>query len=128
MTDVTSLDDRQDPLLGLSTAGIVLLASALGPGLVIWLSCAFGGDPAVGLSLPGSHSQQAQALPAQSGDRVDVVVGANAVTSPSTRPGPALLPQLKDTPGVAEVEDPDVRPDTFLPAQCRHADSAPASS
>jgi hypothetical protein len=31
-------------------------------------------------------------------------------------------------PGVAEVEDPDVRRDTFLPARCRNADSGPASS
>lgn len=38
---------------------MVLLASALGLGLVIGLSDAFGGDPAAGLSLPGSDSQQA---------------------------------------------------------------------
>jgi RND superfamily putative drug exporter len=65
---------------------MVLLASALGLGPVIGLSSAFGGDPAAGLSLPGSDSQQAGLLeerfPAQSGDRMDVVVHANAVTSP----------------------------------------------
>jgi hypothetical protein len=86
MTDVTSLDDARTHCWAFRRRGMVLLASALGLGLVIGLSSAFGGDPAAGLSLPGSDSQQAPGLleerfPAQSGDRMDVVVHANAVTS-----------------------------------------------
>jgi hypothetical protein len=39
--------------------------------------------------------------------------------------GSKHLGQLEGMPDVAEVEDPDVRPDTFLSARCRDADSGP---
>ena len=125
MIDVTSLDDRQGspagprpgPLgrlagLAFRRRGFVLLAWALGLGLAIGLSSAFGGDPATGLSLPGSDSKQAQGLleerfPAQSGDRVDVVVRGDDVTSAEVKGRvEALLGQLEGMPHVAEVEDP----------------------
>jgi RND superfamily putative drug exporter len=125
MIDVTSLDDRQGspagprpgPLgklagLAFRRRGLVLLAWLLGLGLAIGLSSAFGGDLSNGATLPGSDSEQAQSLleerfPAQSGDRVDVVVRADEVTSPAAESRvEALLGQLAGMPHVAEVEDP----------------------
>jgi putative drug exporter of the RND superfamily len=125
MTDVSTLDDRRNSLVaakpgplgrlaGLSfrRRGSVLLAWLLGLGLAIGLSSAFGGDLAMGTTLPGSDSKQAQTLleqrfPGQSGDQVDVVVRADDVTSPEvrTRVG-SLLVELAGLPHVAEVTDP----------------------
>ena len=51
---------------------------------------------------------------------------ASAVTSTKVQGrAEALLGQLEGMPDVADVEDPDVRPDTFLPARCRDVDSGP---
>jgi RND superfamily putative drug exporter len=125
MTDVSTLDDcrgspqapRPGPLgrlagLAFRRRGMVLLAWAAGLGLAIGLSSAFGGDLATGTTLPGSDSEQAQTLllerfPAQSGDRVDVVVRADDVTSTEVQGAvEALLGRLEGMPHVAEVEDP----------------------
>jgi RND superfamily putative drug exporter len=122
---LTLLDDREGspagprpgPLgrlagLAFRRRGFVLLAWLLGLGLAIGLSSAFGGDLSNGATLPGSDSEQAQSLleerfPAQSGDRVDVLVRADEVTSPAVESRvEALLGQLVGMPHVAEVEDP----------------------
>ncbi len=125
MTDTHLSDNRRDgahpvrpgPLgrlagLCFRRRGMVLLAWLLGLGLAIGLSAAFGGEKVNGASLPGSDSAQAQTLledrfPAQSGDRIDVVFGADDVASDEVRRQVgALLAQLKTMPHVAEVEDP----------------------
>jgi RND superfamily putative drug exporter len=125
MIDMTSLDDRQGsaagprpgPLgrlagLAFRRRGLVLLAWLLGLGLALGLSSALGGDLSNGATLPGSDSEQAQSLlekrfPAQSGDRVDVVVRADQVTNPAVESRvEALLGRLAGMPHVAEVEDP----------------------
>ena len=125
MTDTHLSDNRRDgahpvrpgPLgrlagLCFRRRGMVLLAWLLGLGLAIGLSAAFGGEKVNGASLPGSDSAQAQTLledrfPAQSGDRIDVVFGADDVASDEVRRQVgALLTQLKTMPHVAEVEDP----------------------
>jgi RND superfamily putative drug exporter len=124
MTDV-SLDDhptqpdvpRPGPLgrlagLSFRRRGLVLIAWVIALGAAIGLSSAFGGDLTNGASLPGSDSQRAQDLlaerfPAQSGDRIDVVVRADDVTGSEVRGKvEALLGQLGGMPHVAEVEDP----------------------
>ena len=92
--------------------GTVILAWLLGLGLAVGLSSAFGGDLTNGTTLPGSDSEEAQTMleerfPAQAGDRVDVVVRAEDVTSAQTRDEvAALLDRLEGMAGVAEVEDP----------------------
>jgi RND superfamily putative drug exporter len=92
--------------------GMVLLAWLLGLGLAIVLSAAFGGEKVNGASLPGSDSEQAQTLledrfPAQSGDRIDVVVRADDVAGTEVRRHvETLLNQLKTMPHVVEVADP----------------------
>jgi RND superfamily putative drug exporter len=125
MIDVTSLDDRQGsparprpgPLgrlagLAFRRRGFVLLAWALGLGLATGLSSAFGGDNASGQCPPGSDSMRAQTLledrfPAQSGDRVDVVVRTDDVAGPKIRDRVgALLGQMEGMPHVADVDDP----------------------
>jgi RND superfamily putative drug exporter len=128
MTDVSTLENRRDSLLaprpgplgrlaGLSfrRRGTVLLAWLLGLGIAVGLSSAFGGDSATtGVALKGSDSYRAQSLlqerfPAQSGDRVDVVVRADDVTRPEVQGRvAALLDRLDGMPHVAKVEDPYV--------------------
>ncbi|MGH3382948.1 MAG: MMPL family transporter [Nocardioidaceae bacterium] len=89
-----------------------MIAWLLGLGLAFGLSSAFGGDLTNGTTLPGSDSERAQRLlaerfPAQSGDRVDVVVRADEVTSPEVESRvKALLGTVAGMPHVAEVEDP----------------------
>jgi putative drug exporter of the RND superfamily len=92
--------------------GTVLLTWLVGLGLAIGLAAAFGGEKVNGSSMPGSDSEQAQTLlkerfPAQAGDRIDVVVRADAVASSQVRSRvQALLGQIKGMPHIAEVEDP----------------------
>ena len=92
--------------------GMVLLAWLLGLGLAVGLAAGFGGEKVNGASMPGSDSEQAQTLlkerfPAQAGDRIDVVVRADAVATTAVRGRvEALLGQLEGMPHVAEVEDP----------------------
>jgi RND superfamily putative drug exporter len=101
-------------LAGLSfrRRGLVLLGWLFGLGLAVALSSAFGGDFTNSVALNGSDSQQAQNLlqqrfAAQSGDRVDVVVRADDVTSTAVRGRvETLLGQLKGMPHVADVADP----------------------
>jgi RND superfamily putative drug exporter len=92
--------------------GTVLLTWLLGLGLAIGLAAAFGGEKVNGSSMPGSDSEQAQTLlkerfPAQAGDRIDVVVRADAVASSQVRSRvQALLGQIEGMPHIAQVEDP----------------------
>jgi RND superfamily putative drug exporter len=125
MTDTYLPDDRHpgvDPVrpgplgrlarLSFRRRGVVLLTWLLGLGMAIGLAAAFGGEKVNGASMPGSDSEQAQTLlkerfPAQAGDRVDVVVRADAVAGPEVRSRvEALLGQIEGMPHVAEVEDP----------------------
>ena len=91
---------------------LVVVGWILGLGVAIGLSSAFGADFAAGTALPGSDSQQAQDLlqhrfPAQSGDRVQVVVRADDVTAaPVRQKVEALLGRLRGMPHVATVGDP----------------------
>lgn len=104
MTSVTSLDDRQDPTAGPFEARNG--APRLGPGARPGHRTVLGGDPAAGLSLPGSDSQQAQALLEE--------------RFPQSRAIPWLwwcAPMRSPAPA-----------DTFLPARRRDADFGPASS
>ncbi|MDT5115113.1 MAG: putative drug exporter of the superfamily [Mycobacterium sp.] len=125
LTDVSTIDDRRTSLvtprpgplgrlarLSFRRRGLVLLAWVFGLGLAAALSSAFGGDFTNGVARDGSDSKQALSLlqerfPAQSGDRVDVVVRADDLTSTEVHARvEALLDQLKGMPHVAEVEDP----------------------
>jgi putative drug exporter of the RND superfamily len=125
MTDTYLPDDRHsrvDPVrpgplgplarLSFRRRGTVLLTWLLGLGLAIGLAAAFGGEKVNGASMPGSDSEQAQTLlkepfPAQAGDRIDVVVRADAVASSQVRSRvQALLGQIEAMPHIAEVEDP----------------------
>jgi RND superfamily putative drug exporter len=125
LTDVSTIDDRRTSLvtprpgplgrlarLCFRRRGLVLLAWVFGLGLAAALSSAFGGDFTNGVARDGSDSKQALSLlqerfPAQSGDRVDVVVRADDLTSTEVHARvEALLDQLKGMPHVAEVEDP----------------------
>ena len=100
-------------------------------GLVIGLSCAFGGTPQPSCPCRARTRNKHRLCwrsgsPAKSGDPVDVVVRAYAVTSTEVQ-GRVEAPSVswKACPTFADVEDPDARPDTFLPARCRDADSGP---
>lgn len=106
----------------------MLLASALELGLVIWLSYAFGGIPQPACPCRArtrnkhrgcwrSRSLHSRAIPwmwwcAPNGGTSTEVRGRSKHSSVSWK-----------APGVAELDDPDIRRDTFLPAQCRDADS-----
>jgi hypothetical protein len=126
MTDVTSLDDRQDPLLGLFDGEE-------------WCSLARPWGPAWSSDCPRRSAEIPQpACPcrARTPNKHRLSLHSRAIAwmwwwapmrSLARVQGrvEALLPQLEDTPDVAEVEDPDGRPDTFQPARRRHADSGP---
>ncbi|MGH1563198.1 MMPL family transporter [Mumia sp. DW29H23] len=102
--------------------GTVLIAWFLALCAAVGLSSAFGGEFVNGTSLPGSDSEKAQSLladrfPAQAGDRIDVVVRADDVTSPEVRAEVgALVAQLESVPHVAEVENPYASADALAQA------------
>lgn len=130
MTDVSTLDDRQDSLLaprpgplgklaGVSfrRRGRVILGWIAALAVAIGLSAAFAGDFTADYSTPGSDSKQAQNLleqrfPEQSGDTVDIVVRADQpVTEAAVRSDVTdLLDELRGLPHVAAVDDPYTTP------------------
>jgi putative drug exporter of the RND superfamily len=102
--------------------GRVLLAWFAGLAIAFGLSAGFGGDFTADYSAPGSDSKQAQDLlaqrfPARAGDRVDLVVRADApVTDPAVRGEVgSLLDELARLPHVAGVDDPYASPGGVSP-------------
>jgi RND superfamily putative drug exporter len=92
--------------------GLVLIAWVLGLVATIGLSSTLGGETTNDFALPDSDSAEAQTLleerfPAQSGDRIDVVVRADDVTRPDVQDRvDAFLGQLSGMPHIADVADP----------------------